>query len=113
MLLFLLFGLFSLRFEQRTLLLLLLNAPPRNTRATLVSLPPQHQFQEETGGCQMLFDIFYSIYAIRPKFRLFYFFPPLVTFCQPPSSRPISATILATCWYWPSDSQPQRAARRR
>jgi hypothetical protein len=32
MLLFLLFGLFLLRYAQRTFLSLLLNAPPRNTR---------------------------------------------------------------------------------
>lgn len=32
---------------------------------------------------------------------------------QPPSSRPISPTMLPTCAYWPSLSQRQRCTRRR
>jgi len=36
-----------------------------------------------------------------------------VTFFQPPSSRPISAIISATCLYCPAVSHSQRAARRR
>ena len=38
---------------------------------------------------------------------------PVVAFFQPPSKRPISATMAATCRYWPADSHSQRAARRR
>lgn len=36
-----------------------------------------------------------------------------VTFRQPPSRRPISATMFATCWYWPCESHSHLAARRR
>ena len=82
---FRLIGLFQLRYAQRTLLRLLMNEPPRNTRRLRV-------WPHNTGpeGRQLPYG--------------------LLTLRHPPNNRPISATILATCPYCPSDSHVQRAA---
>ena len=86
-----LFGLFLLRYAQRTFLALLLNDPPRTTRWP-AGRPP-HKGQPSR-----------SPYVPRVS---------VVCLIHPPNSRPISATIPAAWRYWPGVSQFQRAARRR
>jgi hypothetical protein len=72
-----LFGLFLLRYAQRTFLVLLLKAPPRNTRWCDEPIPSAGQRQTVTASGPR-------------RYRL-----ASTDWIHPPSSRPISATIPA------------------
>lgn len=78
MFLFRLSGLFLLRYAQRALSAGLFHEPPRNTRAPL-SLPRHSECATLPGPSKP---------RVQPG-----------AFCQPPSRRPISASIWKTWWY--------------
>ena len=94
MLLFLLSGLFLSRAPQPTLSRLSLNEPPRNTRRLRVRT---EWFFTTSVRCNKGW--------VDQSGR--------VDDRQPPSKRPVSETMAETCSYWPSESHPSRAAKRR
>jgi hypothetical protein len=94
MLLLELFGLFLLRIATRALSSLLFHDPPRTTFSVRHRAYVGFRSLSPSLSHQVAVDCTRDLR-------------------QPPNRRPISATMRATCWYWPGLSQVKSCARRR